>query len=398
MLYLYNMKILISEQQLKKILNEETAGLDDFLDTLERQYPEIQNFKELIKSFIEESGCQYIEIKDIKMGAFGLALHDKVVISPIVLRLDLNRALYVVLHEIAHQYQYKKYGRDKMYELYTGKLGIDDAVEFLKHTETIADQFSMRKCRELAKMGLIDSKGLVSIGSYSGMPDMAFRSLLVKLRNAVRSNKVTNPERVSEFMYNYIVNKINPMESQEEISEDGDIDERSRSFAFTRRKRLYSEPERKYASHRYRYEDRLEENTNDRKTLNFFDLVSKRIIWITEPYSNGERDKQNWEHDTNVITLWNVEHPEPGQEWVRQAIHFPKNNSVKWWNDVGQFQLSDDKYNQILRSIEIYNKRNEKDKDAKFITCRNCRHKFTQTTHKKKKSLPICPTCGTYNK
>jgi len=43
------------------------------------------------------------------------------------------------------------------------------------------------------------------------------------------------------------------------------------------------------------------------------------------------------------------------------------------------------------RSINIMNK------DAKFITCRNCRTKFTQTTHKKKKSLPICPTCGTMN-
>jgi rubrerythrin len=36
-------------------------------------------------------------------------------------------------------------------------------------------------------------------------------------------------------------------------------------------------------------------------------------------------------------------------------------------------------------------------KGAKFITCRNCRHKFTQTTHKKKKSLPICPICSTMN-
>ena len=144
---------------------------------------------------------------------------------------------------------------------------------------------------------------------------------------------------------------------------------------------------------------KLEENNNSngRKTLNFFDLISKRIIWITEPHINGERVKPNWEHDTNVITLWNVEHPEPGQGWVRQAIHFPKNNSVKWWNEVGQFQLTDDKYNQILRSIELYKKQNEKDKDAKFLTCRNCRHKFTQTTYKKKKSLPICPTCGTHN-
>ena len=36
-------------------------------------------------------------------------------------------------------------------------------------------------------------------------------------------------------------------------------------------------------------------------------------------------------------------------------------------------------------------------KDAKFLTCKNCRKKFTQTTHKKKKSLPICPYCGTHN-
>ena len=65
---------------------------------------------------------------------------------------------------------------------------------------------------------------------------------------------------------------------------------------------------------------------------------------------------------------------------------------------MGQFQLTDDKYNQIIRSIELYKKQNEKDKDAKFLTCMNCRKKFTQTTHKGKKSLPICPTCGTHNK
>ena len=45
-----------------------------------------------------------------------------------------------------------------------------------------------------------------------------------------------------------------------------------------------------------------------------------------------------------------------------------------------------------VKSIEDLNK------GAKFLTCKNCRRKFTQLTHKKKKSLPICPTCGTHNK
>ena len=45
---------------------------------------------------------------------------------------------------------------------------------------------------------------------------------------------------------------------------------------------------------------------------------------------------------------------------------------------------------QIDKLIEL-------NKDAKFLTCRNCRKKFTQTTYKGKKSLPICPWCGTHN-
>lgn len=35
--------------------------------------------------------------------------------------------------------------------------------------------------------------------------------------------------------------------------------------------------------------------------------------------------------------------------------------------------------------------------EAKYITCRNCRKKFTQTIYKGKKSDPICPYCGTVN-
>ena len=98
-----------------------------------------------------------------------------------------------------------------------------------------------------------------------------------------------------------------------------DIDERSRSFAFTRKKRKFSQPERMSNPLRYKLADRLEEE--------------------------GE------EHNFNRPLT-------PEQ----------------------------------IKSIEQINK------DAKFLTCKNCRKKFTQTTHKKKKSLPICPTCGTHNK
>jgi acetyl-CoA carboxylase beta subunit len=39
----------------------------------------------------------------------------------------------------------------------------------------------------------------------------------------------------------------------------------------------------------------------------------------------------------------------------------------------------------------------EKESGEKWIKCINCKKKFTQTIHKGKKSLPICPRCGTHN-
>jgi hypothetical protein len=39
----------------------------------------------------------------------------------------------------------------------------------------------------------------------------------------------------------------------------------------------------------------------------------------------------------------------------------------------------------------------EKKSGEKWVKCFNCKKKFTQTIYKGKKSLPICPNCGTHN-
>jgi len=100
-------------------------------------------------------------------------------------------------------------------------------------------------------------------------------------------------------------------------NKEGDIDERSRSFAFTRRKRLYSKSERKSNPLRYKPEDRLEEDDSE---IRLGSLTDKQV-----------------------------------------------------------------------KSIDDLNK------DAKFLKCKACKKLYTQTTHKKKKSLPICPWCGKHN-
>lgn len=88
------------------------------------------------------------------------------------------------------------------------------------------------------------------------------------------------------------------------MGDDEELDERSRSFAFTRKKRLFSKPEVMNSPNRYK-----------------------------------QRDKE-------------------------------------------------------LKGLD----EDKKESGEKFITCVNCKSKFTQTIHKGKKSLPVCPKCGTHNK
>ncbi len=55
-------------------------------------------------------------------------------------------------------------------------------------------------------------------------------------------------------------------------------------------------------------------------------------------------------------------------------------------------------YMKILISESQFDKLVKKLKDGeRFIKCDACKKLFTQTTHKGKKSLPICPWCGKHN-
>lgn len=46
---------------------------------------------------------------------------------------------------------------------------------------------------------------------------------------------------------------------------------------------------------------------------------------------------------------------------------------------------------------EFLNKLREKETGEKWIKCDNCNKRYTQTIYKGRKSLPICPHCGTHD-
>ena len=209
------MNIILTESQYTKLLNEETGGLDLFINQMVSRFPHLDDYRDVIKGNIENSRCQNISFEPMSFST-GLALHNKVVINDALLGVGANNfkptisnLMYIIFHEIAHQHQYNKYSKELIYDMYTGEIETEGAIKFLKYIENVADQFSMRKCRELQKIGVIPADQKVrDTGGYDNYSDKMFENYLNMLKGKVQKAGITDPKDISELIYNLIKPKL----------------------------------------------------------------------------------------------------------------------------------------------------------------------------------------------
>ena len=209
------MNIILTESQYLKLLNEETGGLDLFIDQIVEKFPEVGDYRDVIKSNIEKSGCHNIGFEPMSM-ASGLSLHNRVVISSGLLEDGfkpnpnaLADLMFVIFHEIAHQHQYNKYSKELIYDMYTGEIETEGAVGFLRYIENVADQFALRKCRQLQSMGVIPAdQKIQDTGGYDNYTDKMFENYLNMLKGRVQKAGITDPDDISELIYNMIKPKL----------------------------------------------------------------------------------------------------------------------------------------------------------------------------------------------
>jgi hypothetical protein len=199
------MKIILNENQFKLLLEQE--GFDEFAVEVSEKYPDSVYLLRFISDFVKKSGCQKIDIEPLKYGAFGLSLVDRVVINKKSLELPLSNFLYTLFHEVAHQYQYKKYGIDKMYGIYTGDISVDEGAKFMKYVENVADDFAIRKLREINK--LFDDKIKINANInkiYEKIPIDYYKNLINIFIKKIKDGNYTSKEDISEILYNYVKN------------------------------------------------------------------------------------------------------------------------------------------------------------------------------------------------
>lgn len=200
------MNIVINENQFGSILNESNS-VDNFLGIVKNKYPETKKFINLIEKFILESNCRRIEVFDFKQG-LGISLSDRVVISTRAFDESLPKFLFILFHEIAHQYQYKKYGAEKMYECYQGEISLKEASEFMSKVEIVADEFASRKVREFIKLGHLNDGDDTFKGFYKKIPATYFIALINSIRKMIKEKNIKDPAGISELFYNWIKNSM----------------------------------------------------------------------------------------------------------------------------------------------------------------------------------------------
>jgi hypothetical protein len=194
------------QESIRKVLKEETEGIDSFLDEINSKHNMSDELKDFVKQFIEESDCKRINFSRFKMGVMGLALESGVLINSVALNHPLPFLLFLIFHEVAHQYQFKKYGEDVMYDCYLGEISERDAAEFMKHTEEVADDFASRKIRQLQKLNLIGPYTPPQM--YKNVPIQQITMMINNYREDMRRKNIDSPKKVSEYFYNMVKSEL----------------------------------------------------------------------------------------------------------------------------------------------------------------------------------------------
>lgn len=198
----------LTEQDLvklvKRVINEATEGLDEFMTELKSNFDLSDELTEEIKSIFKKADCKKVSFEGLN-GAMGLALHNKLVLDPKVMKRGLPQALLIIFHELAHQYQFKKYGAEKMMEVYIGETSLDDGALAMSKYETVADEFGVRKLRELKNKGLIDYQPHQAIKGYGNNPSPAlFKNMLDYIRKELKRGGADDIEKAAEYIYNMV--------------------------------------------------------------------------------------------------------------------------------------------------------------------------------------------------
>lgn len=179
-------------------------NLDRFINKIQCSRNRITDsaVKEL-RNFIYNSNCGKVRFEEMSMKAMGISKTDECVLNIKVLEIYTEYMLYIILHEISHQYQYKKYGKDLVLDIYTDSLKIELAVEKLLWLESVADRLAIKKMKSI--FNTLGKKPIEIKPRYLNLTDTDYlKSHIVKIREDVKKLGLETIEDINNHIHNNI--------------------------------------------------------------------------------------------------------------------------------------------------------------------------------------------------
>ena len=200
------MKNLIRKVLYEQVVsNEIKTGFVKFYQLFKEKYGKTKDFNlifnELI-SDINKSPTPKISITNSRQ-VCGASLTNNVIISSDMFDLLLYKFIYVLFHEIAHQYQYKKYGKSLIFDL--NKNGFNEGVlDRIIEIEKVADRFGRSMSKKYSEKFKIPNYTIFSPydgAAYTGRA--AYRIMLQEIADDIKSGKITCIEQMEDETFRY---------------------------------------------------------------------------------------------------------------------------------------------------------------------------------------------------
>lgn len=177
------------------------VGLEAFIKTIRIDKPTLceNTILELI-DFIVSSGCRAIEFRKMSNRAMGISKTDVCILNYDVLKIPDEYALYIILHEVAHQYQYRKHGKNLVLDVYLESTPLDDAAKKLLLVEQIADRLAIAKLNWILKENNIKLSQPI-ISRYLGLTDLTqIKNHLNKIRKEISEKDLSTIEEINDHI------------------------------------------------------------------------------------------------------------------------------------------------------------------------------------------------------
>jgi hypothetical protein len=176
-----------------------SKSTDFFILTMNREmYHEIEKF-------IDASCCVKFSFLDLGKRAAGFSTPNECVVSTSIFQLPLEYMLYILLHEVSHQYQYKKYGKNLCLDIYKSEISLDEAVSKLLHIESVADRLALAKMKFILKTCNVPLQ-IDPIPRYLGNTNYEyFKKYISDIRENVNLLNLETIEEINAYIYASII-------------------------------------------------------------------------------------------------------------------------------------------------------------------------------------------------